>query len=78
MSNLRFDPQTGDQIVRDYSAGRLSWRQVREASGVEDFSEMLVALGRLGLKLPRAPIDRPSEAKQWLREWLEQRPHTAQ
>ena len=62
--------QVPEQVVRDYAAGRTSWREIRATTDAEDFGIMLVALGDLGLKLPRAPRERPSPAKQWLADVL--------
>lgn len=59
-----------DQQIRAYAAGELSWRTIREQTGVEDFHVILDMLWERGLKLPRAPRDRPTKARAWLAEIL--------
>lgn len=54
------------QVMRDYSEGRLTWRQIRDDWNVDDFNLVLERLGDQGLKLPRAPADRPTKARGWL------------
>lgn len=56
------------QVIKDYAEGRLSWSQIRRQLDVEDFGLILLRLGDEGLKLPRAPADRPTQARGWLRE----------
>lgn len=58
------------ELVRRYASGGISWREIRDQTGVEDFNIMLARLGDEGLRLPRAPRDRPSQAKAWMREIL--------
>ena len=41
-------------VVRDYAAGRIAWKQIRHRLGVEDYDLVLLRLGEEGLKLPRA------------------------
>jgi hypothetical protein len=66
-----FDAQKlPEDTVRAYAEGRISWRQIREETGIENFWLMLEALGELGLQLPKADPARASEAKAWLREIL--------
>ncbi|CAA9514673.1 MAG: hypothetical protein AVDCRST_MAG91-1836 [uncultured Sphingomonadaceae bacterium] len=77
MTIQRSAPALPDEVVRAYAAGEASWREIRERTGIEDFAEMLQALGTLGLRLPRASTDRPSRAKEWMREILAERMQTA-
>ena len=73
MTIERTVPILEEQTVRAYAAGAISWREIRQETGVEDFGRMLQALGALGLRLPRAAADRPTRAKEWMREILEER-----
>ncbi|MFC7737668.1 hypothetical protein ACFQX4_17925 [Roseomonas sp. GCM10028921] len=57
-------------LIRAYAAGQISWSELRAQTGVEDFREVLQALGQAGLRLPRASRDRPTNARLWLRETL--------
>ena len=57
-------------MIHAYAAGRISWREIRDQSGVEDFNAMLTSLAENGLKLPRAPRERPSNSKNLMREIL--------
>lgn len=60
-------------IMRAYADGRLSWSRLREETGLEDFGVILRRLDEEGLKLPRAPRDRSTHARQWLRDALAER-----
>lgn len=74
--NLTEDQQIAaltPQIMRDYATGSITWSQIRERLGVNDFSLVLRRLGDEDLRLPRAPSDRHSSAQLWLREALRQR-----
>lgn len=62
--------QITEDTVRDYAAGKVSWREIRHETQLDDFQIVLLALRELGLKLPRAAADRSSQAKQWLAETL--------
>ncbi len=62
--------QITEDTVRDYAAGKVSWREIRNTTQLDDFQVVLMALRELGLKLPRAAANRSSQAKQWLTEAL--------
>jgi hypothetical protein len=64
------DQSLPEEIVRAYASGEMSWREIRERTGKEDFSILLEGLSKAGLRLPRAARDRPSQAKAWLAEAL--------
>lgn len=72
-------PQAGtdgpipSDLIRAYAEGRLSWGQLRDRTGVEDFRQVLLALSGAGLRLPRAPRTRPTNARLWLQEALARR-----
>ena len=70
MATIPREPTPSTAMIRDYAEGRLSWSRMREATGVEDFGVVLRRLGEEGLKLPRAPRNRPTRARQWLRDAL--------
>lgn len=61
------------EVMRAYSGGQISWREIRQRYGVLDFNLILQRLGEEGLKLPRSRADRPSRAREWLREVLRER-----
>lgn len=58
------------QVMRDYAEGRLNWSQIRRQLDVIDFGLVLRRLGEEGLSLPRAPSDRPTKARDWMRQIL--------
>lgn len=60
-------------VVRAYAEGQLAWSRIREELGVRDFGTLLRRVGEEGLRLPRAPRDRPSPAKAWMAAWLRDR-----
>lgn len=60
-------------VVRAYAGGALTWSQMRERFGVVDFYLVLQRLAEEGLRLPRAPADRATRARAWLREALAER-----
>ena len=61
------------EVIRKYATGSITWSQIRERLDVTDFSLRLRRLGEEDLRLPRARSDRPSAAKLWLREALQER-----
>lgn len=61
------------EVIREYATGLITWSQIRERLAVTDFSLILRRLGEEDLRLPRARPDRPSAAKLWLREFLQDR-----
>lgn len=66
-----------DQLIRAYAQGAIAWRDIQEATQVENFNVMLDGLASLELKLPQAPIDRPTRARGWLRDAISQNGITA-
>lgn len=46
------------KALRDYAAGLLGTRQAIERAGVEDYAELVIALARHDLDLPK-PADTP-------------------
>ena len=46
------------EVLRDYAAGRLDTRHAMEQAGVEDYAELVIALARHDLNLPK-PLDTP-------------------
>jgi hypothetical protein len=53
--------QTRTDLLRDYAAGEVSWRALRE-QGFEDYIQVLAGLGELGLRPPLAPMEGPNVA----------------
>lgn len=41
-----------DDLLRLYAAGKLSWRKLRERESLSWYGDVLLGLGRLGLKYP--------------------------
>ncbi len=66
-----------DQLIRAYAQGAIAWRDVQEATQIENFNVMLDGLADLGLKLPQASIERPTRARGWLRDAISQNGITA-
>lgn len=58
------------EVVKGYADGDLSWSHIRSEFGVLDFGLMLRRLGEQHLRLPRASADRPTAAREWLRQAL--------
>jgi hypothetical protein len=53
------DDREKEQLIRQYSAGEVSWHTLRER-GFGDYVEVLGALGELGLRPPIAPMRGPN------------------
>lgn len=67
------NPRTREALLRDYAAGEVSWRELREL-GFEDYIEVLGGLGELGLRPPIAPMTGPNvEARRRGRALLAER-----
>jgi hypothetical protein len=49
------------KALRDYAAGLLGTRRAIERAGVEDYAELVIALARHDLDLPK-PADTPERA----------------
>lgn len=47
------------QLARQYTAGEIAWRTLRER-GFENYVQVLAALGELGLRPPVAPMEGPN------------------
>lgn len=47
------------QALRDYSAGRAGTRETIERAGLDDYADLIVALARNGLDLPRDAAPSP-------------------
>lgn len=61
---------TDEELLRDYAAGRLTWRFLR-ANGFDSYLDVLGGLGDLGLKPPMAIMEGPNtEARQQARALL--------
>ena len=58
-------------VVRDYSAGRIAWTQIRHRLGVTDYDLVLFRLGQEGLRVPRADPARSDLGLQRLRTAME-------
>lgn len=63
-----------EKLIRQYAAGEITWRAMRER-GIDNYVEVLANLGRLGLRVPVAPMEGPNRAarergRAMLREWL--------
>jgi hypothetical protein len=63
-----------ETLIRQYAAGEITWSSMRER-GIDNYVEVLAGLGRLGLRVPVAPMEGPNrEARErgraMLREWL--------
>jgi hypothetical protein len=52
-------PQEHDALIRRYAAGDITWSALRER-GVDNYADVLAALGALGLRPPIAPMDGPN------------------
>jgi hypothetical protein len=50
-----------ERLIRQYAASEIPWRELRER-GFENYVEVLVALGVLGLRPPVAPMQGPNVA----------------
>jgi hypothetical protein len=48
-----------ETLIRQYAAGELTWHSLRE-QGLEDYVQVLGALGELGPRPPIAPIEGPN------------------
>ncbi len=48
-----------ENAIRQYAAGEIAWHTLR-AMGSESYSDVLVWLGRLGLRPPVAPMEGPN------------------
>jgi hypothetical protein len=62
-------------IVAAYADGTLTWSQLRERFQVVDFGLLLRRLDEENRRLPRASPDRPTRARDWLREALDRAGH---
>lgn len=60
------------EVVAAYASGKITWSQIRERLGVLNFGLVLRRLGEENLRLPRAAANRPTQARAWLREALQQ------
>jgi hypothetical protein len=63
-----------EKLIRHYAAGEITWSTMRER-GIDNYVDVLAGLGRLGLRVPVAPMEGPNrEARErgrgMLREWL--------
>jgi hypothetical protein len=72
--NRRMTETNKDKLIRQYAAGEITWSTTRER-GIDNYVEVLAGLGRLGLRVPVAPMEGPNrEARErgraMLREWL--------
>lgn len=56
-----------EQLIRRYAAGELPWSSLRNM-GFENYLDVLGALGELGLRPPRAPIEGREDAFQIIME----------
>jgi hypothetical protein len=45
-----------ENLIRQYAAGEIAWSTMRER-GIDNCIEVLVGLGRLGLRPPIAPME---------------------
>ncbi|HZT87694.1 MAG TPA: hypothetical protein VFA12_06975 [Stellaceae bacterium] len=48
-----------EKLIRQYAAGEITWSAVRER-GIDNYVDVLAALGRLGLRPPVAPMEGPN------------------
>lgn len=48
-----------EALLRDYAAGRVTWRELRER-GFDDYVQVLGGLGELGLRPPMAAMAGPN------------------
>ncbi len=46
-------------MIRQYSAGQISWRELRER-GFDNYVQVLGGLGEFGLRPPVAPMEGPN------------------
>jgi hypothetical protein len=65
-----------EKLIRQYAAGTITWSLLRER-GIDNYLDVLGALGELGLRPPVAPMDGPNveirlRARALVREALEQ------
>lgn len=50
-----------EALLRQYAAGEITWSTLR-ARGLENYLDVLDALGELGLRPPVAPMEGPNRA----------------
>jgi hypothetical protein len=50
-----------EKLIRQYAAGEIAWSTMRERD-IDKHVEVLVGLGRLGLRTPVAPMEGPNAA----------------
>jgi hypothetical protein len=55
----RMTESAQDRLIRQYAAGEITWHMLRERAFDNRF-DVLGAFGRLGLRPPVAPMDRPN------------------
>lgn len=48
-----------EKLIRQYATGEITWRALRER-GFDDYVQVLGALGELGLRPPRCPMQGPN------------------
>jgi hypothetical protein len=48
-------------LIRKYAAGEIAWSTLRQR-GLDNYAEVLGALGALGLRPPLAPMEGPNVA----------------
>jgi hypothetical protein len=53
-------PNEQETLIRQYAAGRISWRELRER-GFDDYIQVLGGLGELGLRPPIVPMEGPNK-----------------
>lgn len=63
-----------EKLIRQYAAGEITWSTMRER-GIDNYVDVLAGLGRLGLRVPVAPMEGPNREPrerglEMLREWL--------
>ncbi len=59
MNDAIMDDTERDALLRQYAAGGVTWRELRER-GFKDYVQVLGGLGALGLRPPVAPMEGPN------------------
>jgi hypothetical protein len=59
-----------ETLVRDYADGKISW-QLMKQKGIRNYLTVLGALGNLGLKPPKAPLELTEKARGVIRRALQ-------
>jgi hypothetical protein len=49
-----------DDLIRRYAAREITWRELREYDEFEHYGDVIMALGRLDLRIPIAPMEGPN------------------